>query len=124
MFGGILPLLLGVLALTSLSLAAVAPEIIERAFSGTGPLPFFSAIGIGSVALIPGFIAYPLAGILKQHGASTEVLAAFITSLMMVGVLTLPVEAHFFGWRVSLLRNILALVGTLVIAAIMSWVLT
>lgn len=124
MFLGILPLMLGVLAVVSLVLAAVTPAMLERALSGAGPLPFLAALGIGSIALMPGFIAYPLAGILRQNGASTPVLAAFITSLMMVGVLTLPVEAKFFGWRVSILRNALAFVGAVLVAAGMAWVLT
>lgn len=123
-FWSILPLLCGVLALVSLTLAAVTPEMLRRALSGSGPGPFFAALGIGSIALIPGFIAYPLAGILRQNGASTPVLAAFITSLMMVGVLTLPIEARFFGWKVALQRNGLALVGTFVVAAGMAWVLS
>ena len=123
MFWGVLPLLLGVLAVVSLILAAVTPDMLQQVLSGPGPLPFFTALGIGSIALIPGFIAYPLAGLLRQNGASTPVLAAFITSLMMVGVLTLPVEAKFFGWRVSLLRNGLALAGSILVAAGMAWVL-
>jgi len=123
MFLGIVPILLGVLALVSVILAAVTPEMMERLLSGKGLLPFFTALSIGSVALIPGFIAYPLAGVLRQHGASNAVLAAFITSLMMVGVLTLPIEARFFGWPVSLLRNALALIGALIVAGGMAWVL-
>ena len=124
MFLGILPTLLGVLAMVSLVLAAMTPEIIQKLFSGSGLLSFFIAIGIGSVALIPGFIAYPLTAILKSNGASIPVLAAFITSLMMVGILTLPMEAKFFGWRVALLRNSLALIGAIIVAAGMAWVLT
>ena len=123
MFWGVLPLLLGVLAVVSLVLAAVTPDMLQQVLSGPGPLPFFTALWIGSIALIPGFIAYPLAGLLRQNGASTPVLAAFITSLMMVGVLTLPVEAKFFGWRVSLLRNGLALAGSILVATGMAWVL-
>ena len=122
-FWGIAPLLVCVLALVSLILAAVTPEMLRPALSGSGPAPFCAAIGIGSIALIPGFVAYPLAGILRQNGASTPVLAAFITSLMMVGVLTLPIEAKFFGWKVALLRNGLAFVGTLVVAGGMAWLL-
>jgi len=123
MFWDVLPLLLGVLALVSLVLTAVSPDMLQQVLSGPGPLPFFAALGIGSVALMPGFIAYPLAGLFRQNGASTLVLAAFITSLMMVGVITLPVEARFFGWRVSLLRNGLALAGSILVAAGMAWVL-
>jgi len=123
MFWGVLPLLVGVLAIVSLVLAAVTPSMLQQILAGSGPLPFLTALGVGSVALMPGFIAYPLAGLLRQNGASTPVLAAFITSLMMVGVLTLPVEARFFGWRVSLLRNALALFGALLVAVGMAWVL-
>ncbi|MCK9459366.1 MAG: permease [Proteobacteria bacterium] len=122
-FWAIVPLLLGVLAVVSLLMAAVTPEMLQRALSGSGPLPFCAALGVGSVALVPGFIAYPLAGVLRENGASTPVLAAFITSLMMVGVLTLPIEAKFFGWRVSLLRNGLAFVGAVLVAVGMAWVL-
>jgi uncharacterized membrane protein YraQ (UPF0718 family) len=123
MFLGIVPMLLGVLAVVSLVLAAVTPAMLERILSGTGFLPFFSAVAIGSIALIPGFIAYPLAALLRQNGASWPVLAAFITSLMMVGVLTLPLEARYFGWRAALLRNALALCGAVLVAVGMSWVL-
>ena len=120
---GIVPALLGVLAVVSLVLTAVTPVMLERILSGTGLLPFFSAVAIGSIALIPGFIAYPLAALLRQNGASWPVLAAFITSLMMVGVLTLPLEARYFGWRAALLRNGLALCGAVLVAVGMSWVL-
>ena len=124
MLWAMVPLLLGVLALVSLLLAAVTPESLHQMLSGAGPLPFFSALVIGSIALIPGFVAYPLAALLRQNGASTSALAAFITSLMMVGVLTLPIEAKFFGWSVSLLRNGLALAAALLVAVGMSLVLT
>jgi len=123
MFLGIIPMLLGVLAAVSLVLTAVTPAMLERILSGTGLLPFFSALTIGSIALIPGFIAYPLAALLRQNGASVPVLAAFITSLMMVGVLTLPLEARYFGWRAALLRNGLAFCGAVIVAVGMAWVL-
>jgi len=123
MFVGVIPLLLGILAAVSLVLTTVTPRMLEQILSGTGLLPFFSALGVGSIALIPGFIAYPLAALLRQNGASVPVLAAFITSLMMVGVLTLPLEARYFGWRAALLRNALALCGAVVVAVGMAWVL-
>ena len=124
MFWVIVLLLLGVLAVVSVVLSAVTPTMLQRVLSGAGPLPFFTALGIGAIALVPGFIAYPLAGVLRQNGASIPVISAFITSLMMVGVLTLPLEARYFGWRVALVRNALALFGALIVAAAMSWALT
>lgn len=124
MLANIAPTLVGVLAVVSLVMAAATPGALTALLSGQGPLPFFIALVLGAVVLMPGFVAYPLASVLQQNGASVATLAAFITSLMMVGVLTLPLEARFFGWRVSILRNVLALGGALVVAAAMTWLLT
>ena len=44
------------------------------------------------------------------------VLAAFVTTLMMVGVLTYPIEKEYFGVRVTIIRNVLSLFIALVIA--------
>ncbi len=123
MFWRMAPLLLGVLAAVSLILAAVTPGTLQRILAGSGPGSFIAALIIGAVALIPGFVAYPIAGLARQHGAPVGVLAAFVTSLMMVGVLTLPMEARYLGWRSALLRNALALGGAVVIALGMTWVL-
>ena len=37
------------------------------------------------------------------------VLAAFSTTLMMVGVLTYPIESRYFGAKVTILRNLVSL---------------
>jgi len=68
-----------------------------------------SAVLLGSLTLMPGFIAFPLCGILLKKGVSYMVLSAFSTSLMMVGILTYPVEKAYFGVRVTVIRNIISL---------------
>ncbi len=119
----LLPMLFGVLAAVSLLLAAVPPATLDRALGGGGVIVFVTALLAGSIALIPGFIAFPLAGVLKDHGASTAVLAVFITTLLMVGIVTLPIEIKFFGRRIALWRNALAFAGSVVVAVIMTLVL-
>jgi uncharacterized membrane protein YraQ (UPF0718 family) len=123
MFVNLLPTLAAVLAAVSLLMAAVSPETLERWLDG-GPLPFVAALLIGSIALVPGFIAFPLAGVLKDNGATTAVLAAFITTLLMVGILTLPIEIRFFGRRIALWRNLLAFAGAVVVALVMAAILS
>jgi len=116
MFLKILPVIVSVLIFVSVLLYFVPNELIveylgdEAGFSGY----IFAALA-GSVALIPGIIAYPLAGILVENGVSYPVIAVFITTLMMVGIMTLPIEIKYFGVRVSLIRNTLYLLGALVI---------
>jgi hypothetical protein len=123
MFVNLLPTLVAVLAVVSLLLAAVQPATLERWLGGGGPLPFAIALIVGSIALIPGFIAFPLAGVLKDHGATTTVLSAFITTLLMVGVVTLPIQIRFFGRRIAVWRNLLAFGGAVVVALVMTAIL-
>ena len=65
---------------------------------------------IGSITLMPGFIVFPLCGLLVQKGASYMTTAAFTTSLMMVGILTYPLERKYFGPQITLLRNFISLI--------------
>ena len=124
MFVNLLPTLVTVLAAVSLLMAAVHPATLERWLGGGGPVPFVAALIAGSIALIPGFVAFPLAGVLKDNGATTAVLAAFITTLLMVGVVTLPIEIRFFGRRIAVLRNLLAFGGAVVVALVMTVILS
>ena len=57
------------------------------------------------------------------HATILALIAVFITTLMMTGFLTLPVEAKFFGWKVSLIRNLISLAAALFIGFIMGFFL-
>jgi uncharacterized membrane protein YraQ (UPF0718 family) len=62
-------------------------------------------------------VAFPLSGILLSKGVAYMTLSAFTTTLMMVGVLTYPIEKHYFGVKVTIIRNALSFAAALVIAA-------
>jgi uncharacterized membrane protein YraQ (UPF0718 family) len=53
--------------------------------------------------------------VLIKNGASYPVIAVFITTLMMVGIVTLPLEKKFFGSKVAFTRNLLSFIGALII---------
>jgi len=119
MFLGILPTMLNVLILVSIFLFLVPKEtLIKLLGKGSGITGFMIAAVLGSISLIPGFIAFPLAAILLKNGAAYNIVAVFITTLMMVGILTLPIEIKYFGVRVSILRNALSFIGALIIGLI------
>ncbi|MCX6567019.1 MAG: permease [Candidatus Aminicenantes bacterium] len=123
MFVKILPALVLMVAAVGLLLSALNPRFLESLFGGAGLIPFLTGLMVGAVALIPGFIAFPLAGLLRAHGVSTAVLAAFVTSLLMVGVVTLPLEVRFFGRKAALWRNLLSLAAAAFVALVMAVVL-
>ncbi|HCL55942.1 MAG TPA: permease [Spirochaetia bacterium] len=95
-------------------------KIIEFLGKDSGLKGYGIAALTGSIAMIPGFIAFPLGSVLVKMGVGYGVLAVFMTTLMMVGTVTLKIEASFFGWKVSLLRNCLSLMGSLIIGMIMA----
>ena len=49
-------------------------------------------------------------------------IGAFVSSLMMVGVVTIPVEIKYFGKKLTILRNLLAFLFSFIVAVIISWV--
>jgi uncharacterized membrane protein YraQ (UPF0718 family) len=120
MFLNLLPLLLLMLALISVVLFLIPNEtLIHYMGKGSGIEGWTIAALLGSVALIPGFIAYPLCGILIKSGVAYTTIAVFITTLTMVGIVTLPLEAKFFGWKTSIIRNTLSFIAALLIGFIM-----
>lgn len=121
--GMALPVLLTVWAI-GLLLAFLTPQVIARTIGPeSGAWGVLAAAVLGSVVLIPAFIAFPLAGAILNQGASISAVAAFVTTLVMVGVLTAPLEAKFFGWRFTLWRNGLSFVFALAIAFMMGGLL-
>lgn len=105
-FSKVLPMLVVLVLLTALVLGFISQQMIVTALSGAG---FWAktvgAAALGSVTAIPGFVAFPLAGILLEKGVSYTVIAAFTTTLMMVGFVSFPLERSFLGFRVALVRN-------------------
>ncbi len=114
------PSLLSVLGIVGLTLGLLTPETIsglvgaEAGFSAT-----ILAAVIGAVTLIPSLVAFPLAGSLLRSGATVMTISAFITTLVMVGVMTAPMEIKELGKKFTLLRNSLGFAAALIIAGIM-----
>jgi len=121
MFLKILPTLLSVIILISVVLYFVSDEVLmEYLGKDAGLGAYLSAAIIGSVSIIPGFIAYPLASILLKTGVSFSVLSVFITTLKMVGILTIPIEAKFFGLKTAIIRNALSFIGAILVGGSMA----
>jgi uncharacterized membrane protein YraQ (UPF0718 family) len=123
-FENILPQMLGVLTLIGLMLAILSPETISSLIGKqSGWIGIAIAAALGSITLIPGFVAFPLAAALLKSGAGVTQIAVFVSTLMMVGIVTLPVEMKYFGKRATLTRNALALVFSVVVALILGGIL-
>ncbi len=113
----ILPALLTMLIAISIVLYLIPDRLILHYLGDSGRMVgLILASFFGSVTIMPGFIAFPLSGILLQKGVSYMVLAAFTTTLMMVGILTYPIESKYFGAKVTVVRNVISLLIALIVA--------
>lgn len=120
MMGGLLGELLGILFLIGLLLTFIPPEAIEAALGQSNVvLATVLAAVVGSITLIPAFVAFPLVGSLVQAGASILPAVAFLTTLTMVGMVTFPLEKKEFGRKFAIYRNSLSFVFALLIAWMM-----
>jgi uncharacterized membrane protein YraQ (UPF0718 family) len=112
----ILPGYLKLLILISVVFFISEPILVQYLGQENKLIGMATGLLLGSVTIMPGFIAYPLAGVLIQKGISYLVVASFVVSLMMVGVLTFPLEKSYLGARAALVRNGVSLVIAVIIA--------
>ncbi len=116
-FTKILPAFLMMLLLVSIILEVI-PQSMIVAYLGESNLPLgvLLATLLGSISFMPGFIVFPLCGILLKKGVTYTVISAFTTSLMMVGFVTFPIEKEYFGIKVTVIRNLLSLLIAVIVA--------
>ena len=123
-FENILPQILAVILIIGMVLTILTPEQIAKVLGGeSGIYGVIIAAVIGAITLIPGFVAFPLAAALLHSGGGIAQIAAFVSTLMMVGLVTMPIESEYFGKKITFWRNGLAFIFSLVIAGIMGMVI-
>lgn len=115
----ILPAFLSMLILVSIILFLIPDQTISHYLGSSNIVTgMLLASFFGSITMMPGFIAFPLSGILLQKSVPYMVISAFTTTLMMVGVMTYPIEKEYFGHKVTLIRNGISLFIALIIALV------
>ena len=118
-FKKIVPTFITMLIFVSVILFLFPDEVISNYLSnGSKIISLLLASLIGSITLMPGFVAFPLSGILLSKGVSYMVLSSFTTTLMMVGIITFPIEREYFGVKVTIIRNMVSFFIALTVALV------
>jgi len=117
---GMLISILSIIFLIGLILTILPPESIAE-FVGKQSLLLATVISaaFGTITLIPAFIAFPLVGTLVHAGVGVVPAVAFLTTLTMVGIVTLPLERREFGLKFATVRNGLSFIFAIIIALVM-----
>lgn len=119
-----LPSILMIIMFIGLLFGLLPPEKISK-FVGeqSGWQGFLSIAILGAIMHIPSLLSFPLAASLLDKGASVATAAVFITTLTMIGMVTLPLEIKIMGKKFALLRNGISFIIAILIALILGAVL-
>ena len=78
---------------------------------------------VGSITMMPTFVAFSLGDSLLKNGGGYAQVAALISTLTMVGFITFPLESQYIGKKAAYYRNILAFLFSFIVAFILGGVL-
>lgn len=108
---------IGVMAIVGFVLALLPPELIKDLLGSSNKIlsSIYGAL-IGTVTIMPAFIAFPLSKSLYISGAHLVAIASFLTTLTMVGLATFPIEVRHFGKKFTIIRNVISFFMALLIA--------
>ena len=119
----IMPQFLSITIVISIILAILKPEIISNLIGeSSGILGVLLSSIIGSIAIMPTFVAFSTGNTLIQSGAGYAQVSALISTLTMVGLLTYTLESEYIGKKAAFYRNFLAFLFSFIVAAFMGGV--
>mgnify|MGYP003414755158 CR=1 FL=1 len=121
----ILPQFLGIILVVGITLAVLKPEMISNIVGNNSGIlgVVFSAV-IGSIIMMPTFVAFSTGDMLLKSGAGVAQVVALISTLTLIGIITIPLEAKYIGKKATIYRNILAFVFSIIVAFFVEMVVT
>lgn len=113
----IMPQFLTIIFIVGIMLSIVDTNTISN-FIGkeSGLMGVIISSIVGSITMMPTFVAFSLGDSLIKNGAGYAQVAALISTLTMVGFITLPLEAQYIGKKASYYRNLLAFLFSFIVA--------
>jgi uncharacterized membrane protein YraQ (UPF0718 family) len=110
------PMIIGVLGLSALLLTFVPPEKVKAVFTGNPVTDTLFGTLTGGVMVGNAMVSYILGGELLKINISMYAVTAFLLAWVSIGYVQIPMEISFFGKRFTLIRNLLAIIFTLIIS--------
>lgn len=123
-FKNILPSTLSILTFVGITLALLDKQLIaELIGKQSGGLGILLSLALGSITIMPSFVAFPLGNALLEAGAGYSQVAAIVSTAMAIGFVTLPTEIRYFNKSVAWKRNLLALIMCVIFSLVIGVVL-
>jgi len=117
-FINLLPIVIGMLLLSSLLVTLFPDEILADLFGSSDLLDTLIGTSVGSIAAGHPVASYLMGGELLKSGVSVIAVTAFIVSWVTVGIVQLPAEILMLGPRFAIYRNLTCFFGSIVVALV------
>lgn len=115
-FSSALPIVVGMLLLTTLGIKLFPAETASKWFGQQGFIDVLIGTSVGSIAAGHPLVSYLLGGELLAGGVSLLAVTALIVSWVTVGFVQLPAEMLLLGKRFAIYRNITCFVLAIAVA--------
>lgn len=115
-FINLLPIIFGMLLLTSLVLTVLPPSMVAKVFGHGALTDVILGAGFGGIITGHPLASYILGGELLAMNISLMAVTAFIVSWVTVGVVQFPAEALLLGARFAFYRNLLCFFSAIALA--------
>ena len=123
-FENIMPQFLSIIIIVGIVLSILDTNTISKLIgSESGFLGVFLSSTVGSIVLIPTFVAFSTADTLLKSGAGYAQVGALVSSLTLVGVMTFTLESKYIGKKAAFYRNFIAFLFSFIVAFFMEMVL-
>lgn len=119
----IMPQFISIIIIVGLILSLLDTNTISLIIgSDSGFLGILFSAVVGSITMMPTFVAFSTADSLLKGGAGYAQVAALVSTLTMVGVLTFSLEAKYIGKKAAFFRNLIAFIFSMIVALIVGMV--
>lgn len=123
-FEKLIPVVLAMMLFIGITLAVLDQSLITSLIgSESGVLGVMIALVIGSIVAIPSFVAFPLGGSLLKAGAGYMQVAALVSTIMAVGIVSLPIEIKYFNKDIAVKRIVLSFMICIVFTVVIGMVM-
>lgn len=124
-FENIMPQFLSIIIVVGIILSLLDTQTISTLIgTDSGFLGILLSAIIGSIAMMPTFVAFSTANSLLLSGAGYAQVAALVSTLTLIGVLTFSLEAKYIGKKAAFYRNLIAFFFSIIVAFFMGVVLS
>ena len=116
-FENIMPQFLAIIIIVGIVLSILDTDTISKLIgSESGFLGVFLSSAVGSIVLMPTFVAFSTADSLLKSGAGYAQVAALVSTLTLVGVMTFTLESQYIGKKAAFYRNFIAFLFSFIVA--------